>query len=240
MNADDFRARLDSIRTSLIEITERAGRSEAVTLVAVSKTVELERIREAIDAGQCIFGENRVQEALAKMDALGDKDRTVTWHLVGHVQSNKVKSVIGRFQCVQSVDSFRLATELNWRAEEAGVSCDVLLEVNVARESSKSGFDPETLQHQVGAILELSGLRVLGLMTIAPLVPDPEDVRWVFRALRELRDNIREQYGVDHFSQLSMGMSNDYEVAVEEGATMVRIGRALFGDRQTAPRVRQT
>lgn len=240
MNVDAFKARLNSIRSSIVEATERAGRSDKVTLVAVSKTVEIEHVRAAINAGQLIFGENRVQEAVAKMDALRDYDDAVSWHLLGHVQSNKVKTLVGRFACVQSVDSLRIATELNKRAEATGVSLPVLLEVNVAGEPSKSGFDLETVQRESGAITELSALRVHGLMTVAPLVADAEEVRWVFRRLRELRDSIRERHAIDGLIDLSMGMSNDYQVAIEEGATIVRIGRAVFGDRPIASKVRHT
>ena len=238
MNPEEIATRFNAVRTTLREITERAGRTDHVTLVAVSKTVEDERIRAAIAAGQRIFGENRVQEAVAKMDALSDADRHIEWHLLGHVQTNKVKSVVGRFACVHSVDSLRLATELNRRAQEEGSSVPVLLEVNVAGEASKSGFDPAAVQREVGEIFGLSALRVRGLMTIAPLAAEVEDIRWVFRRLREIRDDIRDRHGVEGFVHLSMGMSNDYPVAIEEGATIVRIGRALFGDRPTVPTVR--
>lgn len=231
MNPEEIRTRFDAIRTALRESADRAGRTDQVALVAVSKTVDLERIRAAIDAGQRLFGENRVQEAVSKMDALSHENGQVEWHLLGHVQTNKAKLVVGRFACVQSLDSLRLATELNRRAEDADVSLSVLLEVNVAGEASKSGFDPDTVEREIGEIFDLRALRVLGLMTMAPLSDNVEDVRWVFRALRELRDRIRQRHDAEGFAHLSMGMSNDFRVAVEEGATIVRIGRALFGDR---------
>jgi PLP dependent protein len=240
MSGADFAARLDSVRASILEAAERVERRDEVTLVAVSKTVEVERIRAAIDAGQRIFGENRVQEAVGKVEALADVREPIAWHLLGHVQTNKVKAVIGRFACVESVDSQKLAIELDRRAHATGLTLSVLLEVNVGGEASKSGFHPEALQREVAPILALPSLQVQGLMTVAPYADDPEDVRWVFRRLRELRDCMGERHGLHGFRQLSMGMSNDYRVAIEEGATIVRIGRALFGDRPVAPRIRQT
>jgi pyridoxal phosphate enzyme (YggS family) len=240
MSATEFGTRLDSIRSSLQQAAQRVGRDDEVTLVAVSKTVEVDSIRAAIDAGQRVFGENRVQEAVAKIEALTGVSEPITWHLLGHVQTNKVKAAVGRFACVESVDSPRLAAELDRRAHEAGITLPILLEVNVGGETSKSGFSAETLEREAEAILNLPSLFVQGLMTVAPYADDPEDVRWVFRRLRELRDSIRDRYITDGFTHLSMGMSNDYAVAIEEGATIVRIGRALFGDRPTAPRMRQT
>lgn len=240
MSSTDLRARLEAIRGRIHEAGHRAGRDDDVQLVAVSKTVEPDRIRSAFEAGQSVFGENRVQEAVAKMDALSGLRGDLTWHMLGHVQTNKARLLPGRFAWVQAVDSVKLAELLNRRAAEVGLTLPILLEVNVAGEATKLGFEPESLRRQMGAILALPALAPRGLMTVAPSAPDGEDVRWVFRALRALRDEIREQYALDGFSQLSMGMSNDYEVAVEEGATMVRIGRALFGDRPTAPGVRDT
>jgi PLP dependent protein len=232
--------RLESIRSSLREAAERAGHEHDVTLVAVTKMIEAERIREAIDGGQRVFGENRVQEAIAKMNVVDGLDVSLNWHLLGHLQSNKVKSAVGRFSCIQSVDTVRLAAELNRRGSEAGVTVPILLEVNVGGETSKSGFKPADLEHDIGAILSLPSLQTRGLMTVAPYADEPEDIRWVFRHLRELRDCIRGRYHLDKFTELSMGMSNDYVVAVQEGATMVRIGRALFGDRPPTPGVRKT
>lgn len=232
--------RLQVIRSSLSDAVVQAGREDEVTLVAVTKTVEVEPIRAAIDAGQRVFGENRVQEAIAKIDTLDALDLQLVWHLLGHLQSNKVKSVVGRFTCIQSVDTVRIAAALDRRAREAGVTVPILLEVNVGAEASKSGFDPTALEHDVASILSFPSLQPHGLMTVAPYAEDPEEIRWVFRRLRELRDCIRARYHLETFSELSMGMSNDYVVAVQEGATMVRIGRALFGDRPPAPRVRNT
>jgi PLP dependent protein len=238
MTADDVPSRLEAVRSTLRESAARVGRSDDITLVAVSKTVDVGRIREAVDAGHCLFGENRVQEAVLKIDALAGAREVVGWHLLGHVQTNKVKTLVGRFECVQSVDTVRLATELNKRARDLDISVSVLLEVNVAGEASKSGFDPIVLQREMSTLFGLSALSVDGLMTVAPLATEAEDVRWVFRELRQLRDGIRDRYAVDGFAHLSMGMSNDYEVAIEEGATIVRIGRAIFGERPNAPIVR--
>jgi pyridoxal phosphate enzyme (YggS family) len=240
MSQPDIATRFEAIRSSINESVKRAGRTGDVTLVAVSKTVDVELIHRAMEAGQRTFGENRVQEALAKIEALATVSPPITWHLLGHVQTNKVKTVIGRFACVESVDSLRLAQHLDRRAHEVGLQLPILLEVNVGGEASKSGFSPDTLARDVGTIAGMSSLQLQGLMTIAPLSDDPEDVRWVFRRLRALRDIIRERHSLESLSQLSMGMSNDYQVAIEEGATIVRIGRALFGDRPTAPRMRQT
>jgi pyridoxal phosphate enzyme (YggS family) len=211
-----------------------------VTLIAVTKTVDHERIRDAIKAGQRIFGENRVQEAVPKLDALAAAGVPLAWHLLGHLQTNKAKAVVGRFACVQSVDSTKIAAELDRRARELGVTLPILLEVNVGDEASKSGFSGETLEAAAETIIALPALQAQGLMTVAPFADDPEDIRWVFRRLRELRDRIRARHQLQTFSELSMGMSHDYAVAVEEGATMVRIGRALFGDRPPDPRVRNT
>jgi PLP dependent protein len=240
MTDDELPSRLEAVRSTVRESAARAGRSDDITLVAVSKTVDVTRIREAMDAGQYVFGENRVREGVLKIDALAGAHEGLAWHLLGHVQTNKVKSSVGRFDCVQSVDTFRLATQLDKRARDLGIAISVLLEVNVAGETSKSGFDPTTLQREMGVLFGLNALRVDGLMTVAPLASEAEDVRWVFRELRQLRDTIRDRYAVVGFAQLSMGMSNDYEVAIEEGATIVRIGRAIFGERPNAPIVRST
>ena len=240
MSQADIATRLEAIRTSIHESARRAGRADDITLVAVSKTVDIERIRAAIEAGQHTFGENRVQEAISKIEEFADVFPPLSWHLLGHVQTNKVKTAIGRFACVETVDSVRLAEQLDKRAYEAGITLPVLLEVNVGGEASKSGFSPDTLERDAEAIVGMISLQLQGLMTIAPISHSAEDVRWVFRRLRVLRDSLRERYSLKDFSHLSMGMSNDYEVAIEEGATIVRIGRALFGDRPAAPRTRQT
>ena len=204
-----------------------------MTLVAVTKTFPVEAIRSAAAAGQRVFGENRVQEGVAKIFKLRDELPEVQWHLIGHLQTNKVKAAVQVFSLIESVDSLRLASRLDRYAGAAGKRLPILLEVNVAGEASKSGFAPDGLPLVVGQILGLPNLEVSGLMTVAPLVSDPEDARWVFRSLRALRERLRAQFPLEEFPELSMGMSDDFEVAVEEGATMVRIGRALFGERPT-------
>ena len=211
--------RLAAARASVSEAAERAGRDPAgIRLIAVSKTFPADAIRAAFDAGQRDFGENRVQEGLAKIAELGGLDADI--HLIGTLQRNKARHA-GAFASVQSIDSIRLAEAVSRRLDR---ELEVLLEVNVAGEQSKSGFAPSDLPNALPAIQALPNLDVAGLMTIAPIVADPEDARPVFRRLRELRDRLG-------LRELSMGMSSDYAVAVEEGASMVRIGRAIFGER---------
>jgi hypothetical protein len=212
---------LTVVRARIAAACERAGRApEDVTLIAVSKTFGADALAAAFAAGQRDFGENRVQEALPKIEAIAARGLEARWHLVGHLQSNKAKAAAGRFAVIHSVDSIRLAQELSRRAHRTAV----LLEVNVAQEESKFGFAPEEVAPALSSIANLPHLEVRGLMTVAPDAGDPEAVRPVFRKLRELRDALG-------LHELSMGMSNDYEVAIEEGATMVRVGRAVFGER---------
>jgi pyridoxal phosphate enzyme (YggS family) len=208
------------VQQRLAAACQRAGRSpQEVTVVAVAKGFPPEAVREAYAAGLRHFGENRVQEAAAKRPLLADLD--ITWHLVGHLQTNKVKKALQLFDIVHSLDSLPLAQELSRRAQGP---LPVLLEVNVAGEASKFGLAPEQVPAAAQAIARLPHLELVGLMTVAPMASDPEEVRPVFRRLRELAQAL----GLPH---LSMGMSDDFEVAVEEGATMVRLGRAIFGPR---------
>lgn len=223
----DVAARVARVRARIADAATRRGRRpEEVTLVVVTKGVEVARIREALACGITDVGENRVQEAVPKVAAVG---RAVRWHLIGHLQRNKVRQAISLFNIVQSLDSQRLAVELN---QYAPSPIDVLLQVNVAGESQKFGIRPDEASELVPGILTLPGLRLVGLMTIAPQSSDPEAVRPVFRQLRQLRDELAG-LGIDglRLSELSMGMTDDFEVAVEEGATLVRIGRAIFGER---------
>jgi len=223
---ESLQANLEAVREAIRASTERASRdANAVALVAVTKTVPVERIREAIRLGLHTFGENRVQEAMPKMDEIGPAG--VDWHLIGHLQTNKVKFVEGRFQMVQSVDSAALAGALDRRLQSA---LEVLVEVNVAEEPQKTGALPADLPAIASAVASAGHLRLRGLMTIAPMVTDPERVRPIFRRLRALRDETSQQLGMP-LPVLSMGMTDDYPVAVEEGATMLRLGRALFGPR---------
>ena len=227
----DIAERLAHIRGRMVEAAERAGRrKEDVTLVAVTKTVPPERIRQAYEAGVRVFGENRVQEGVRKIAALSPMPG-VAWHLIGHLQSNKVRPAIESFSVIESVDSLKLATRIDSLASLTRRTVPILLEVNVANEASKSGLAPEELVAVFPRLIELTHLRVRGLMTVAPLVADPEEVRPYFRSLRELRDDLSDRFAAVELPDLSMGMSGDYEVAIDEGATMVRIGRALFGER---------
>ena len=223
---ESLQANLEAVREAIRASTERASRdANAVALVAVTKTVPVERIREAIRLGLHTFGENRVQEAMPKMDEIGPAG--VDWHLIGHLQTNKVKFVEGHFQMVQSVDSAALAEALDRRFQSA---LEVLVEVNVAEEPQKTGALPADLPAIAAVVASAGHLRLRGLMTIAPMVTDPERVRPIFRRLRSLRDETSQQLGMP-LPVLSMGMTDDYPVAVEEGATMLRLGRALFGPR---------
>ena len=209
----------------------RAGRSpEAVRLMAVSKMVSVSSLREAVEAGIRHIGENRVQEALPKMDTL-DRDG-VAWHFIGTLQRRKVKAVVGRFDMIHSVDSVVLAQEIDRRAREAGVRQRILLEVNIGAEDSKGGFEPAALLAALPALDRLPSLDIRGLMTIPPPSPTAEGARPYFRRLRELAETLTGQsFGNINMEELSMGMSHDYQVAVEEGATYVRVGTLIFGAR---------
>jgi pyridoxal phosphate enzyme (YggS family) len=222
--------RLRQVKQDIEEVAGRAGREGEVNLVAVSKTVPAGRVAEAYEAGQRLFGENRVQEGLHKIEEVAPTMPAAEWHLIGHLQSNKARRAAEAFAMIQSVDSLALARKLDDVAlPHAPVS--VLLEVNVAGEVSKFGFSPQALEDCMDLLLSLRGLELRGLMTVAPLTGHPEQVRPVFRGLRTMRDRIALQHDLPAFDQLSMGMSGDYKVAIEEGATMVRLGRAIFGDR---------
>jgi PLP dependent protein len=222
MGEQEIRANLERVQTAIVEACARARRSPAdVLLIAVSKTVEMERIKLAIAAGVVALGENRVQEAREKIETLG---RPVPWHLIGALQTNKAKDAARLFDWIHSVDRLELARELCRRARALGRTVDVLVEVNVGEEPQKSGVRPDEVKPLLDASVGLSGIRIRGLMAIPPAAPDAEQSRPQFRRLRELRDAA----GLEH---LSMGMSADFEVAIEEGATMVRLGTAIFGPR---------
>jgi pyridoxal phosphate enzyme (YggS family) len=220
---------LAEVRAAIAAAAHRADRDPAaVRLVAVSKTVDLERIRAAIAAGQDLFGENYLQEAKAKIDALG---RQVSWHLVGHLQTNKAKGAVALFDLLHAVDRGKLARALEAAAARLGKIQDVLIQVNQGGEETKFGVAPEAAPDLLQEVTRLPHLRVLGLMTMPPWFSDPEEVRPYFRALQELRDRLRDLSGLP-LPELSMGMSGDYAVAVEEGATLVRVGTAIFGRRR--------
>jgi pyridoxal phosphate enzyme (YggS family) len=221
--------RVAQVRASIARAAERSGRAPAaVQLVAVSKTVPVAVIRQAMAAGVTDLGENRVQEAAEKIPLL--RDQPVRWHLIGHLQANKVGKALQLFDVLQSVDTVELATLLSRRRSSPLPPVEVLFEVNVGGESTKQGFTPRQLVAAAPTLAALTGLRPRGLMTVAPAASDPEAVRPVFRRLRELRDALKDAFPQE-FSELSMGMSHDFEVAIEEGATIVRVGTAIFGGR---------
>jgi pyridoxal phosphate enzyme (YggS family) len=217
------------VRTVISQAEKASGRAPgSVELVAVSKTHAPEVIQKAVAAGQFVFGENRVQEARAKIPELSSKLR---WHLVGHLQSNKVRIALTLFEMIHGVDSVDLLGQIQSSAKQLGVFPKVLLQVNVAGESSKFGFSPGGLLSQLEAISKVERVEILGLMTIPPLAPNPEASRKYFARLRELRDRMQKEYQI-LLPHLSMGMTGDYRVAVEEGATLVRVGTAIFGERR--------
>jgi PLP dependent protein len=226
-NQERLAANLAYVRSNIAEAAQRSGRSPGeITLVAVSKTVSVELVKIAYNLGVTDFGENRVQEALPKIAEFHPQG--MRWHMIGHLQSNKAGKVAGAFDSVQSVDSLHLAQALNRYARKR---LPVLLQVNVSGEESKEGMpldDAPLLARQIAA---LPDIEVQGLMTIAPLVENPEEVRPVFRRLRNLREQLQDELPQCSWQHLSMGMSDDYRVAIEEGATIVRIGRAIFGER---------
>lgn len=198
-----------------------------ITLVAVSKGQPPDAVRAAADAGQLVFGENRVQEARVK---IGQCPGHLRWHMIGHLQSNKARDAVHFFEMIESIDSLALAAEVNKWAEKSAKTLRILLEVNVAGESSKFGYHPDRLLEEFLEINALPKIEIHGLMTVAPWSPEAEKVRSVFRRMRELKEQCEARLGAP-LPHLSMGMSGDFEVAIEEGATMVRIGTALFGPR---------
>lgn len=212
----------------MADAAQRVGRDpQSVSLVAVAKTVPPEIVNEAVNAGQLLFGENRAQEAKLKMPQVSGCAR---WHFIGHLQSNKVRDAVELFEMIQSVDSVSLAQEISKRAQQAGKQMPILLEVNVAGEATKFGFTPDAALAAAPEINKLPNIELHGLMCIPPPVKDVNDARPYFRKLVALKKKIEITHGIP-LQHLSMGMSHDYEVAIEEGATMVRIGTALFGKR---------
>ena len=220
---------LEAVRGGISESELKSGRpAGSVELIAVSKTHPPEIIRQAVDAGQWVYGENRVQEAKAKIPVLPARLR---WHLIGHLQTNKIRQALPLFEVIHGVDSVELLDEVQRIAGDLGLFPRVLLQVNVAGESSKFGFSPQWLLSQVEKISQADRVHVEGLMTIPPLALKAEDSRRYFVLLRQLRDRLETEFRFP-LPQLSMGMSGDYRVAVEEGATYVRVGTAIFGERR--------
>jgi len=224
---------LNLIQQRIRAACARAGRDAAsVLLLAVSKTHPPETIQAAVECGQVYFGENKIQEAKAKIPLCPGKAR---WQFIGHLQSNKVRDAVELFEMIQGVDSLALAQEISKRAVQAGRTMPILLEVNVAGEASKFGYKPEQLLAELNALNALPKIEIHGLMAVPPFTPVPEKSRPYFRRLRELKMECEKILGVP-LPHLSMGMSGDFEVAIEEGATMVRIGTALFGERLSSVR----
>lgn len=221
---------LAHIHAVMAEAAQKSGRKmEDVTLIVVSKTIDVPRIKEAVEAGETVLGENRVQEIMDKYEEMGPE---VHWHLIGHLQTNKVKYIIDKVDMIHSVESFRLAEEISKRAQRKGVTMDILLEINMAEEESKFGLKAEETEEMVRQIAVLPNLRIRGLMTVAPFVENPEENRIYFRKMKELLVDINQKK-IDNVNMdvLSMGMTNDYAIAIEEGATMVRVGTGVFGAR---------
>ncbi len=225
-----IRDHLNEVRENIQKACEKAGRSpQEVTLIAVSKTKPLFMLEEAYEAGARDFGENKVQEILEKHPKMPEDAR---FHMIGHLQRNKVKQVLPHAVLIHSVDSYRLAEQISQDAGKLGITAKILLEVNVAKEESKFGMMPEEVEEMAGQIAALPHLKIEGLMTIAPFVDDPEENRPVFRKLYQLSVDIKKK-NIDNVSMgvLSMGMTGDYQVAVEEGSTMIRVGTGIFGAR---------
>src|SRR5437762_2287229 len=224
---------LERVRERIMQAAVKAGRSTSdIELVAITKTHPAEKVREALGTGQTLFGESRVQEARAKIPELPSNLR---WHFVGHLQKNKIRHALPLFELFHSVDSLALAQEMNRIASEDGMHPRVLLEVNVAGEGSKFGFKPETVRAEIESLLALPRLSIEGLMIIPPLAEEAEASRTFFVQLRKLRDALEKEFDLK-LPLLSMGMTNDFTVAVEEGATLVRVGTAIFGERQRPKR----
>ena len=225
---EQIAANLDQVRRQITDAAQKVGRSpNEIELVAVSKAHPAEKVQAAVDAGQVLFGESRVQEARAKIPFLSSRLR---WHFIGHLQKNKIRHALPLFELFHGIDSLTLAEDMQRIADEEGIRPRILLEVNMAGEASKHGFSPEGLRRDLETLLSLGRISVEGLMTIPPLAPEAEMSRRYFVALRELRDQLETGSNL-RLPQLSMGMSGDYQVAIEEGATLVRVGTAIFGKR---------
>lgn len=230
---EETATRLARVHERMADAARKSGRTaEQIELVAVSKTHAVETVQAAVEAGQLLFGESRVQEARAKIPLLPARLR---WHFIGHLQKNKIRHALPLFELFHGIDSLELAQEMDRIADEEGTRPRVLLEVNVAGEASKHGFSPETLRRDLETALSLGRLTIEGLMTIPPLALEAEASRRYFVALHELRNQLEAEFDV-RLPQLSMGMSGDFPIAIEEGATLVRVGTAIFGER---PRVKR-
>jgi pyridoxal phosphate enzyme (YggS family) len=227
-----IRENIDDIVKRIENTCKKVGRNpNDITVIAVSKTVESERAREAVEAGINNLGENRVQELVKKYDELKDLD--IKWHMIGHLQKNKVKYIIDKTVLIHSVESLSLAEEINKRAEKNNLIANVLVELNIGEEDSKFGIKEESVYDFILSLEKFENIRVLGLMTVAPFCENPEDVRWVFKKMKNIYDEISTMnLRNTEMKYLSMGMTNDFEIAIEEGSNIIRIGTAIFGARK--------
>ncbi len=227
-----IRENIDDIVKRIENTCKKVGRNpNDITVIAVSKTVESERAREAVEAGINNLGENRVQELVKKYDELKDLD--IKWHMIGHLQKNKVKYIIDKTVLIHSVESLSLAEEINKRAEKNNLIANVLVELNIGEEDSKFGIKEESVYDFILSLEKFENLRVVGLMTVAPFCENPEDVRWVFKKMKYIYDKISTMnLRNTKMKYLSMGMTNDFEIAIEEGSNIIRIGTAIFGARK--------
>ncbi|WP_027414511.1 YggS family pyridoxal phosphate-dependent enzyme [Aneurinibacillus terranovensis] len=215
------------VQENIKKACEKVQRSPDVQIVAVTKYVSLETTRLALAAGIQHLGESKSQDAIAKWKALGDQ---AVWHFIGHLQTNKVRDIIGKFTYVHSLDRYSLAAELSKRGQQIQAVTRCFVQVNISGEESKHGIKPGDAASFIREINHMPAIELVGLMTMAPYVSDAEETRWIFRSLRELRDELRQEFPQIPLTHLSMGMSNDYQVAVEEGATFIRLGSTLVGD----------
>ena len=223
---------IDDILKKIDDTCKKTGRnSKDITVIAVSKTVDSKRAKEAVEAGVENLGENRVQELVKKYDELADTD--IRWHMIGHLQKNKAKYIIDKTVLIHSVESIELAEEINKRAIKNNLTSNVLIELNIGEEESKFGINEDNIYDFVKNMEQFENIKVLGLMTVAPFCEDPEDVRWVFKKMKNINDKISTMnLRNTEMKYLSMGMTNDYEVAIEEGSNIIRIGTAIFGARK--------
>lgn len=232
-NQNNIKENLDNIRMRVERAAKKTGRKpEEIKIMAVTKNVTPDKIAEAIDAGIMDLGENRVQELQKKVNDANLLDKYINWHMIGHLQKNKVKYIIDIVDMIHSLDSIELAAEINKRAQKADKIIGILVQVNIAEEETKFGIYKEHIMDFIREVSKYKNIKVRGLMTIAPHVQNPEDVRYVFRQLRKIFIDIsRENIDNIDMEYLSMGMSNDFEVAIEEGANIIRVGTAIFGKR---------
>ena len=224
---------LKKVREKVSHAAGRSGRSyEEIALMVVSKTWSPEIVSMVVENGVSLFGENRIQEAVPKIEHLNKIHSHLEWHLIGHLQKNKAARAVENFDCIQSVDSVKIARRIAGLAEQQGAAQDILLEVNISGEESKFGILPHKVHVVIDELITIPGLFLRGLMTIGPLTADQDKIRQSFRKMKKLFDQVKKRHP-DNAEILSMGMSNDFEIAIEEGATMVRLGRAIFGPRET-------